>query len=288
MRLLLSLALVLPSAAAQQPTVAPPDALSIMSRVAENQDRSEAERAHFVYVQHARVASRKGKTLHCEEVTDSRVTPAQSGSQQQILTLTGRLLVKGKYLTYTSLPADHKAGEETTTFNLDDHDPMDRDLVENMRHHLTDSNTRDGIGSGLFPLTSKAQAEYTFKLLGRESINGHDTWHIGFTPRDRNELAWKGDAYIDTVAYQPVVIHTSLSRKLPLAVRTLLGTNVPGLGFTVTYAPHGDVWFPSTFGTEFRVHVLFFLSREITLDAENRSFELTHVHSTIVGDGTVP
>jgi hypothetical protein len=77
-----------------------------------------------------------------------------------------------------------------------------------------------------------------------------------------------------------------LSRNIPLAVRALLGTNTPGLGFTVAYAPQPDgVWFPVSFGTEFKVHVLFFFSREILIDAENRDFEKTHVNAKIVGGG---
>src|SRR6185437_7581295 len=52
---------------------------AIMARVAANQDSSEAERSHYIYVQHAHVVSRKGKTVMCEETTDSRVTPSVSG-----------------------------------------------------------------------------------------------------------------------------------------------------------------------------------------------------------------
>jgi hypothetical protein len=74
-----------------------------------------------------------------------------------------------------------------------------------------------------------------------------------------------------------------MSRKIPFAVRTLLGTNVPGLGFSIVYAPQPDgVWFPVNFGTEFRLRVLFFFSREITINAENRDFEKTHVDSKII------
>ena len=65
----------------------------------------------------------------------------------------------------------------------------------------------------------------------------------------------------------------------------IVGTNVPGLGFTVTYAPQPDrLWFPVTFSTEFRIKVLFFFNRQIILDAQNRNFEKTHVTSRIVGD----
>jgi hypothetical protein len=84
-----------------------------------------------------------------------------------------------------------------------------------------------------------------------------------------------------------------LSRRIPLAIRMLLGTNVPGLGFTAIYAPQPDakpnaVWFPVSFGSEFKIHVLFFFSRQITIAAENRDFEKTHVTSTILGTPTAP
>ncbi len=53
------------------------------------------------------------------------------------------------------------------------------------------------------------------------------------------------------------------------------------------YAPEpadkpGAIWFPISFGTEFKLHILFFLNREITLNVENRDFEKTHVTSKIV------
>jgi hypothetical protein len=62
---------------------------------------------------------------------------------------------------------------------------------------------------------------------------------------------------------------------------------VPGLGFTIRYAPQPDgVWFPVNFSTEFKIHVLYFFHRQIILDAQNRDFEQTHVTSRIVGDAT--
>lgn len=276
-----------PPLRAQSPA-APLTAAEIMSRVAANQDRSEAERAHFVYVQHARVISRKGKTVRCEEITDFRVTPGPHGSQQQLLKLDGRLLYKGKYLTYHALPdknsgTDVRAENDDIHINIGSDDPMDRDLVENMRHNLTDSRSKDGLGADLFPLTTKAQAGYTFKLAGREPMLGRDTFHIVFLPKDKDEFTWKGDAYIDAAAFQPVYVRTTMARKLPFAVRTLLGTSLPGLGFSVTYEPQtGDIWFPVTFGTEFRLHVFFFLNREIVMDIRNRDFERTHVNSHII------
>ncbi len=281
--------------AAQQPAnvpETPPTAASIMARVAGNQDRAEAERAHYVYLQHARVVSRKGKTVMCEEITDSRITPSESGSHAELLKLNGRLLTKHTYVSYTTPPPPDPTGKtsvengpDSLSISIGD-DTTDRDLVENMRSNLTRDTSKDGINRRLFPLTSAGQADYLFHLVGRERINGRDVFHIDFRPKDKGDFGWKGDAYIDVNAYQPVVVSTAMARKVPLAVRTLLGTSVPGLGFTIVYSPQPDgVWFPVSLGTEFKLHVLFFFSRTIIIDAENRDFEKTHVSSEMVGVG---
>lgn len=273
-----------------------------MARVAANQDRSEAARAHYVYVQHARVLSRKGSTIRCEEVTDTRVTPTATGSSQQLLTIQGRLLRKGSYINYNHLPnqkrdsksASDAKDSDSFVMEIDDDEDTDLDLVENMRDSLLGDkpgHSKDGINANLFPLASKQQADYAFTLRGREPRNGRDTFHIEFRPKDKNDIAWKGDAWIDTATFEPVVIRTALSRNLPLAVRVMLGTNVPGIGFTAIYAPQPSdqpdgVWFPISFGSEFKIHVLFFFTRQIVIAAENRDFEKTHVTSTILDAGS--
>jgi len=288
-----ALALSFLSARAQQPALT---ADQIMARVAANQDRSEAQRAHYVFVQHARVTSSKGKTVRCEEVTDTRMTPTPTGSQQQLLTLQGRLLVKGNYVSYDHLPSSKHAkdtpenDDRASLKQIDEDQNTDLDLVENIRGNLLGDkrdHSKDGINANLFPLTSKQQADYAFTLRGHEPRNGRDTFHIEFHPKDKNEIAWKGDAWIDTATFEPVVIRTALSRNLPLGVRVLLGTNVPGIGFTAIYAPQPDgVWFPVSFGSEFKIHVLFLFSRQAVISAENRDFERTHVTSTILNAET--
>ena len=279
-----------------------------MARVAENQDRTEAERARYVYVQHARVQSRKGKTVLCEEVTETRITPAPRGQRRSLLMLDGHVRDHGRTIHYTALPPSQMVsthteekpaedrdqdshvteGDKETVFDVDAHNApvqvsdTDIDLVESMRRTFTsDKESKDGVNAGLFPLTSNQQKDLQFELKGREPKNGHDTFHIVFRPKDKNDFGWKGEAWIDCAAYQPVVVRTALSRSLPLGVRALLGTNVPGLGFTVIYAPQGEVWFPESFGTEFKIKVLFFFSRQIVVSVENRSFEKTHVTTTV-------
>jgi hypothetical protein len=294
--LLISLSLPLGGLLAQQMAPAgeaPLTADAIMARVAANQDQAEASRSHYVYVQHAHVVSRKGKSVRCEETTDMRVVPTEKGSKQELLKLDGRLWFKHTYVTYDRLPAKKDVGKSEVDADkndvyaeIDNDETMDRDLVENMRGNLVNSDredSKDGVGAGLFPLTSKSQADYTFRLVGRERMNGRDTFHVAFVPKDKDDFTWKGDAWVDSTVFQPVVVRTTMAKQIPFAVRTLLGTSVPGLGFSVVYAPQpGGVWFPVTFGTEFKLHVLFFLNRDITINAENREFEQTHGSATIV------
>ena len=170
-----------------------------MARVAANQDRSEAQRAHYVYVQHARVLSRKGSAIRCEELTDTRITPTPTGSSQQLLTIQGRLLHKGNYITYDHLPDSKHAkvssdadDSKANLKQIDDDEDTDRDLVENIRANVLGdkpSHSKDGINANLFPLTSKQQPDYAFTLRGREPRNGRDTFHIEFHPKDKTTSA---------------------------------------------------------------------------------------------------
>ena len=80
-----------------------PSAESVMNRVAINQDTAEAERAHYVYVQHAKMTSRRGNTVMCEEMTDYRFTPSSDSSHEELLKVDGRFLKEHKYVTYTAL-----------------------------------------------------------------------------------------------------------------------------------------------------------------------------------------
>lgn len=313
LRLLLIVTQLSACALAQDP--APPlTAEAIMARVAANQDRADAARAHFVYLQHAHVQSRKGNTVLCEEVTDMRVTPSPTGQSRQLLSLSGHVRKGSSAIHYTAFPrgasgagsgisdengdvgAHMSVGDKEIVLDADaGNAPVtvsdtDIDLVESMRQTFTsDSKNKDGINAGLFPLITDQQKDMVFDLKGREAKNGHDTFHIVFRPKDKSDYGWKGDAWIDTQAFEPVVVRTALSRSLPLGVRTLLGTNLPGLGFTVIYAPQADgVWFPVSFGTEFTIKVLFLWRRKMVVDVENRAFEQTHVSATVHTEAAKP
>jgi hypothetical protein len=86
-----------------------------MSLVAIHQDTAEAERAHYVYVQHAKMTSRRGKTVMCEEITDYRFTPSIDGTDEQLLKVDGRFLKNKKLVPYTKL------------LPLDENKPKDED-----------------------------------------------------------------------------------------------------------------------------------------------------------------
>lgn len=243
---------------------------AIMARVATNQDRSEALRKEFVYRQHIHILTHKpgGKLLR-EETADYDVAPTPDGTEKKLRLLTGRYWHKGKYEAFSGEPVPAE-------------DSLDGDLIKNFRSDLSNDKSKDGLGKDLFPLTSEEQKNYEFKLLGLEVQEGRSVYHIAFQPKDKDEITWAGEAYIDAAEFEPVRVFTKLSRRMPFVVRAMLGTDLPGIGFNVVYQRQADgVWFPTTFGTEFRIRALFFINREVSVSLENTAFQHTHVKSTM-------
>jgi hypothetical protein len=79
-----------------------------------------------------------------------------------------------------------------------------------------------------------------------------------------------------------VAITTSLAARLPAAVRILLGTNIRGLGFSLSYQKVADsVWFPVSYGGEFEVTGLFLYKRTMSISLVNSGFRHTDVSSQI-------
>lgn len=266
---------------------------AIMAKVAENQGRAEKARTAYLYKQHIVVISRKtnGK-LMCEEKTDYSVLPSESGVQKVQTRLEGRLWHKNNYVDYSQNAEDAKM-VETAEQNgvVSAHDTisiqipgglLDGDLVRGFRDDIANDKTKDGIGKDLFPLTTEEQKDYQFELVGREERQGREVYRIRFRPKDRNDLTWAGEALIDAVEFAPMSVSTKLSRRIPFLVRTLLGTDVPGLGFSVTYKRVADgLWFPVSFGTEFRLHAVFFINRSVSVSLENSDFKRAEAESTI-------
>ncbi len=243
---------------------------AIMARVAENQDRAVKLREQYIYQQNVRIETRRtnGKLVR-QEASEYLITPTPAGNEKKLQKISGKYWLKGKYVDFDGEPVPNP-------------DSMDTEMIHDFRSDLLEQKSKDGMAKDLFPLTAEEVKKYHFTVLGEQIVDGRKTWRIGFRPADKSELTWSGEALIDEEEFQPVSVYTKLSRRIPFAVRTLLGTDLPGLGFSVRYQRvDKDTWFPVGFGTEFRLHVLFFLNREIHVSADAKNFKKATAESTI-------
>jgi hypothetical protein len=249
---------------------APPPLDQILSRVALNQARSQQLRAAYVYNQRLAIRFRRGDgRLAREEVRDYTVTPQPRGITKTLDRCQGRYEKKGRVVAFD------RVGTESGGIDLDG--LLTNEFAEDF---ADDRDGRDGIGHDLFPLTAHQQGKYTLTFKGRETYQGGEVFRLAFRPRGSHG-EWTGEALIDAAEYQPVFVRTSMAHPVPLAVRTLLGTNVRGLGFAITYARFHDVWFPVTYGGEFSLRFLFGYKRSISINLVNSGFRRTQVESTV-------
>jgi len=259
----------------------------IMARVAANQDRSEALRKEYVYKQHIHIVTHKPNSrMMREETADYDVEPQADGIQKRLKVLTGRYWNKNKYVEFQGDPGPKvKSIDPDLMENLHNREPApligttDAELIHYLRNYLLDDKSRDGVARALFPLTLEVQKGYAFRLLGQEVEGGRRVYSVAFTPKDKQELAWEGEALIDAEEFQPVRVFTKLTGNIPLLVRTMW-FDLPGFGFSVDYKrQENGVWFPSSFGTEFRVHTgpVFFFNRDVAISVSNSAFERTNV-----------
>ena len=168
-----------------------------------------------------------------------------------------------------------------------------RDLVNDL---VDDKDSRDGIPHDLFPLRKKDLAGYTFTYKDETEVKGRKAYRIAFQPTHKgtcleigthdddcgDSKPWKGEVLVDAEEFQPVRIYTDLAFKMPWGVKVFLGTNVRQIGFSIAYsrlAP--NVWFPVSYGTEFRLDVLFGYHRVITLALDSSEFQRTQAKSEI-------
>jgi hypothetical protein len=252
------------------------DVTEIMARVARNQTQSEEARRQFTYHQQQllRLTRGSGKVAR-EEKREYDVTPAARGSQKELAHFEGKYEFKGQLVPYARPGYRYK--------DMD----IDGELINSLSEDLTnDRQSRDGLAPEMFPLTKKAQKGYTFQLKGRERFRGREVYRVKFEPKAHQEYetqaVWKGEALIDVTEFQPVYVQTSLASKIPMAVRTLLGTNIRGLGFAVSYEKFQDgIWFPVSYGGEFEVRAVFFYKRKISVSMTNAEFRRTQVDSSV-------
>jgi hypothetical protein len=258
----------------------PPALDRILSRVAINQAKAQDMRKLFVYKQDQLLRmNRTNGRLAREERREYLVVPRERASHKELTRFEGKYEYKGKYVPYDHPGYEYKGMD------------IDGSLIDDLSRDLTgDRNSRDGLANGQFPLTYHQQLKYDFQLVGTERYRGREVWRIRFEPKskphfddlDDGGAIWKGEALIDAEEYQPVEVHTTMAYKLPMAVRTLLGTDIKGLGFAVQYRKFEDgVWFPVSYGGEFQVRGVFFYKRTISVSLVNSDFRRADVTSSV-------
>jgi len=261
---------ILPARAAE------PAVDQIMARVAENQARAQEMRKAYVYNQKvlARFHRTNGK-LAREEKIEYLVTPSPTGFEKKVLHFEGTYERHGKTMP---LP---EPGKEMGDLDIDG------DLMRDMVNDTTgDKETKDGVAHDLFPLTAKEQEKYIYTLEGEGTYRGRPVYRITFTPKPHTDDAdWKGEVLIDKAEFQPVLVTSKLAFVIPTAVKVLLGTDIKGLGFTLTYQKFDDgLWFPVSYGGEFHIRGVFFYRRNMSISMVNSGFTRAKVSSKIAYD----
>jgi hypothetical protein len=269
---------------AQSATAVPEDAAAIMSKVAANVEKAADARRLFVYHQLVRSSLVRGNgQVARREKRDFSVFPGDKGTEKKLLSFHGEYR-KGKQMVEYSEPGYKYKGVD-----------IDGELITELTDSLVnDKNSRDGIPPSLFPLSTKNLLFYKFTMKGRTRLRGRDAYQLGFEPVRKkgcisigtddecDEPEWMGDAWIDVAELQPLQILTQLAVSVPWGVRTFLGTNVRQTGFSITYVRAAEnVWFPATYGSEFRLNVLWGYKRTITLSMESNGFQKTNAESKI-------
>lgn len=276
---MLRLALILAvatAAAGQQPETAD----AIMVKVAASQEGGSQSRSSFLFQQTVLVRMRRGNHKLCrEERSEFTVAPGPKGFEKKLTHFSGKYAGKDGMVEY-----DHPH------FRYKDLD-IDGDLVSGLADDFTnDRESRDGIGKDLFPLTTEEQKKYAFSLVGKEMFHDREVIRLSFCPKPHTEDApWCGEVLVDAAEFEPVLITTRLAHNLPFLVRTVLGTNVKYLGFSVAYQRAAEgVWFPVSYGGEFDVRAVFFFKRGISVSLANSGFKRVDVRSQIVFGPALP
>lgn len=266
LRLIVCLVSLTPLAQAQ------PALEEILRRLAGNQERASDARKTIVYRQDTwvRLLQTNGK-LSREEKRQYTVAPTASGSVKKLDRFEGRYRKGGQTLNYAAPDFQYKDTD------------IDGELIESLTHDLiNDEESRDGFAKDLFPLTSKEQAQYTFRLAGTRKVGDVEALRIDFLPKPGGGQPWGGEVLIHPHDYQPLLVTTRLASKIPMAVKIMLGTDIKQLGFSVTYQKVDDgLWFPATYGTEFGLKVLFGYKRNVTMNVTNTDFRKASAESSI-------
>lgn len=243
-----------------------PDADEIMRRVAGNVGRAQAARTMWLYDQDVfvRLQRSHGK-LAREESREYTVAPTEKGEGRKLDKVEGKILQGRKEIGYTE--AGHRQKD------------IDGAIVDSFAREILWRPDNVGLMAYVNPLEAANLDKYDFKLEGEERYREYDVYRITFhSKRD----SWEGEALIERNEFQPVLITSAWTGKVPVAVKAGLGTNVKHVGEKIAWKRFGkDVWFPVQCGGEMDLRVLFFYSRTVAFRATNRDFRKTDVQSSV-------
>jgi hypothetical protein len=252
-----------------------PDAAEIMRRVSENVGRAEAARAAWVYDQDVfvRLKRANGK-LAREESRQYAVAPAEKGADRKLVKVEGKILEGKKETAYS------EAGYRQKDVDIDGA------IVDSLAREVMWREDSMGLMGYWDPLESKNLDKYAYKLEGEERYHDYDVYRITFREK---EDEWEGEALIERNEFQPVLVTSAWTGKVPTGVTIALGTNVKQIGAKITYKRFDkDVWFPVLCGGELKLRVLFLYARTIAFSAANRDFRKADVQSSIEFGTEVP
>lgn len=247
----------------------------IMARVAANQERAVKLRKSYVFEQRARVRITKGASkLKREESRRYRVVPTETGVERELLGVEVVHRRDGENLKLNGIG----------TLDAEQVDGIDANLAKSLHGNLAgERDSRDGLNPDLFPLTADKQRNFVFRLNGAQTYRGKRVYSISFEPGDdAHDVHWAGEALIDEKEFQPVLVTSHFVNKIPVWVRTVLGVNIRQLGFKLSYDRFDDgVWFPVSYGGEFRIKALHVFRRRAAVSLVNEQFRRTDVESTV-------
>jgi hypothetical protein len=207
-----------------------------------------------------------------EESRDYVVAPGAKGASRKLVKVDGKILEGKNEVAYT------EAGYKTK--NLD----IDGAITNSFARELLWRKDNSGPMVGWFPLTRSRMDHYSFTVTGEEKYKDYDVYQVSFTEDDDDDC-WSGEALIERSEFQPVLITTEWSCKIPGAVKVLLGTNVQQVGAKIAYQRFGQgVWFPVNCGGEMKLRVLFLYARTIAFSGKNAGFRKADVQTSIQFD----
>jgi hypothetical protein len=248
----------------------PPTAEEIMCRVAENQERAQAERTAYVYDMNVFVRMKRANgKLAREESREYVVAPTEKGARRKLVKVEGKIQEGKKEIPY----ADEKFRYKSVD--------IDGAVTSSFARELMWKKNENGPMVDWFPLTKERQRSATFRFEGEERYRDYDVYKVTYEEHDEGEC-WRGEALIEKNEFQPVLITSEWSCKIPTAVKIMLGTNIANLGAKISYQRFAKgVWFPVNCGGEMKLRVLFMYARTIAFSAKNSGFHKADVQSSV-------